>query len=170
MTVDEVKSEYTMRDILRRYGLEPDRAGFIRCPFHNEKTASMKIYPKKFKCFGCGAGGDVIDFVSMMENCDFKTAFKELGGGYAPKSDLSRLKMYRIKKARELSAKQENRLKTALNALRAEVEAYRHALDVLGEKSPLYAAALAQYEGARMRLESAEDEYDDFKKMGGGGG
>lgn len=169
MTVDEVKNEYTMRDILRRYGLEPNRAGFIRCPFHNEKTASMKIYPKKFKCFGCGAGGDVIDFVSMMENCDFKTAFKELGGGYAPKSDLSRLKLYRAQKARELSEKQENRLKTALNASSAELEAYRHALDVLGEKSPLYAAALAQYEAARMRAESAEDDYDKFKKGGGGG-
>lgn len=83
MTVDEIKARYTMRDVLAQYGLTPNRAGFISCPFHNgDHTASMKIYEHSFSCFGCHRGGDVIRFVELMEHCDFKTAFFQLGGTY----------------------------------------------------------------------------------------
>ena len=166
MTVEEIKSQYTMQDVLRKYGLTTNAKGFMRCPFHNEKTPSMKIYKTNFHCFGCGADGDVFDFVQKMEGCDFKTAFRELGGEYAPKSDLSRLKLYRIKKAREYAAKKEKQLRDERDTSLDEVSAYRHALEVLGENSPLYAAALAQYEAAILKSESAEEEYMKFKRGG----
>ena len=69
MNVDEIKSTYSMLDILDRYGLpRPNRAGFIRCPFHPaDREPSMKIYPKDFNCFGCGANGDIFTFVQMMD-------------------------------------------------------------------------------------------------------
>lgn len=52
-----------------------NHAGFTACPFHKEKTASMKIYKdNRFHCFGCGKDGDVIDFVMHRDNVDFKTA------------------------------------------------------------------------------------------------
>ena len=60
MTSEEIKKAYSMRDVLARYGIQPDRAGFIRCPFHKEKTASMKIYQDSYYCFGCGAAGDTL--------------------------------------------------------------------------------------------------------------
>ena len=44
-------------------------------PFHyGDHTASLKIYKDSFYCFGCGASGDIFDFVMRMERCDFKTA------------------------------------------------------------------------------------------------
>lgn len=48
------------------------------CPFHNEKTPSLSVVPSKemFYCFGCGAGGDVIDFVKKKEGVDFKEALQ----------------------------------------------------------------------------------------------
>lgn len=52
-----------------------NHSGFAKCPFHNEKTASMKIYKdNRFHCFGCGKDGDVIDFVMQRDGVDFKTA------------------------------------------------------------------------------------------------
>ena len=83
MTAQEIKQIYSMRDILARYGLKPNRAGFIRCPFHNgDNTASMKIYQNDFHCYGCGANGDIFKFVMLMDRLSFKDAFLSLGGTY----------------------------------------------------------------------------------------
>ncbi len=50
------------------------------CPFHNEKTPSFHVHPDKgfFKCFGCGTGGDVITFISKLENLAFPDAVRML--------------------------------------------------------------------------------------------
>ncbi len=50
------------------------------CPFHTEKTPSFHVHPDKgfFKCFGCGAGGDVITFLSKLENLSFPDAVRML--------------------------------------------------------------------------------------------
>ncbi len=50
------------------------------CPFHTEKTPSFHVHPDKgfFKCFGCGAGGDVITFLSKLENLAFPDAVRLL--------------------------------------------------------------------------------------------
>jgi DNA primase len=46
------------------------------CPFHKEKTPSFTVHPGKqiFKCFGCGAGGDVFNFIQLYEKVDFLEA------------------------------------------------------------------------------------------------
>jgi DNA primase len=50
------------------------------CPFHSEKTPSFHVHPDRgfFKCFGCGAGGDVITFVQKLENVAFGEAVRQL--------------------------------------------------------------------------------------------
>ena len=52
------------------------------CPFHNEKTPSFYVYPEtqSFYCFGCGAGGDVINFVRKISNLSYVEAVKQLAG------------------------------------------------------------------------------------------
>ncbi len=52
------------------------------CPFHNEKTPSFSVSPRRgiFKCFGCGEGGDVIGFVMKNENLSFVEAVTKLAG------------------------------------------------------------------------------------------
>ncbi|MFZ7119890.1 MAG: DNA primase [Eubacteriaceae bacterium] len=51
-----------------------------RCPFHNEKTPSFVVSPDKqlYHCFGCGAGGNVINFIMEIENLSFIDALKVL--------------------------------------------------------------------------------------------
>jgi DNA primase len=51
-----------------------------RCPFHQEKTPSFNVDPARqfFKCFGCGKGGSVIDFVMLYENLDFPATVRLL--------------------------------------------------------------------------------------------
>ena len=110
----EIKDRLTMSEVVRRYGFEPNRSGFLSCPFHSEKTASMKIYDKSFYCFGCGAGGDMIKFVSMLFNIGNSQASIRLNDDFGlrltdKKSDRSAYLSYARKKAKE----------------KAELEAYR---------------------------------------------
>lgn len=56
------------------------------CPFHNDRSPSFTIYDggKRYKCFGCGASGDVLDFVQAVHKVDFVGALNLLGGGSLP--------------------------------------------------------------------------------------
>ncbi len=62
------------------------------CPLHDEKTASFFVSKDqgkwRFKCFGCGAGGDAVDFVQKVYGLDFKEAIERLRlmGGFRPNS------------------------------------------------------------------------------------
>jgi hypothetical protein len=73
-----------MEQVARAYGFEPNRAGFIPCPFHQDKTGSLKIYPdtRGWHCFGCGIGGDVIDFVGKLLNLSFPDAMDRLNSDF----------------------------------------------------------------------------------------
>ena len=73
---ERIKAALDIERVVSFYGYEPNRQGFVSCPFHSERTASFKIYPKSnsFYCFGCGAGGDVIDFVRLLYGLDFRQA------------------------------------------------------------------------------------------------
>lgn len=50
------------------------------CPFHEEKTPSFHVFPQsgRFKCFGCGEGGDVIAFLMRRANLEFREVLEEL--------------------------------------------------------------------------------------------
>lgn len=81
----EILSLVTIHDVVETYGYTPDNKGFISCPFHSEKTASCKIYTKTntFYCFGCGAGGNVIDFVSKLHGTNYKDTLKLINKDFA---------------------------------------------------------------------------------------
>lgn len=75
MTAEEIKSIVDISDLVRRFGVEL-KGNMARCPFHEDSTPSFSVSPKKkiFKCFGCGAGGDIFTFVELAEGCGFKQA------------------------------------------------------------------------------------------------
>lgn len=109
MTKDEIKQTYSMRDILTRCGLrQPNRAGFIECPFHRgDHEPSMKIYDKDYNCFACGANGDIFTFLEQFHGIGFKEAFEMLGGTYEkPSGYASKLAIYRAQKAQEMKQKE----------------------------------------------------------------
>ena len=79
-TADSVKRRVSCLEEGKRMGLDPDRSGFCRCPFHSEKTASMKLYTADggYHCYGCGASGDVIGLVMRYWGISFRQALIRL--------------------------------------------------------------------------------------------
>ena len=76
VTISEIKARLRMARVLTHYDLRPDRNRHLRCPFHDDRTASMQVYPDTDTVFcraaGCPAHGhavDVIDFVMRVEGC-----------------------------------------------------------------------------------------------------
>lgn len=77
-SIQMIKDRLTMCEVLERYGYTADRKGFICCPFHNEKTPSMRIYDKDYHCFGCQEHGDVISFVQKLFGLSFPDTLKKI--------------------------------------------------------------------------------------------
>ena len=72
MQIPEIKSRLTITQVLKHYNLRPDRNHRLLCPFHEDKTPSLQVYPdtNTWTCFStnCHAGsGDVIDFILNKE-------------------------------------------------------------------------------------------------------
>jgi len=72
MEINEIKSRLTIGQVLAHYSLKPDKNNMLCCPFHDDKTPSLQIYPQTntYCCFSsnCKAGtGDVIEFIRLME-------------------------------------------------------------------------------------------------------
>jgi DNA primase len=72
MEIAEIKAQLTIAQVLDHYNLGVDKNNMLCCPFHNDKTPSLQIYPQTntFCCFSsnCKAGtGDVIEFIRLME-------------------------------------------------------------------------------------------------------
>lgn len=63
---ETIKAAVTVRQAAEHYGLEVGRNGMTRCPFHDDRHPSLKLNESYFYCFGCGATGDVIDFVARL--------------------------------------------------------------------------------------------------------
>lgn len=74
---EAVKQSVTTRQAAEHYGIHVGRNGMACCPFHNDKTPSMKL-DRRYHCFGCGADGDVIDFAAALYGLRKKEAAVQL--------------------------------------------------------------------------------------------
>lgn len=78
----QIKERLTAREVIEFYGFHIDRAGYIQCPFHmGDDHGSLKVYERDktgWHCFGCGAGGSVIDFVMRLFGINFRQAVLRL--------------------------------------------------------------------------------------------
>ena len=72
-----VKQSVTTRQAAEHYGIHVGRNGMACCPFHHDKTPSMKL-DRRYHCFGCGADGDVIDFAAALYGLGKKEAAVQL--------------------------------------------------------------------------------------------
>lgn len=80
--IEEIKFRCNIEDVISSY-VTLKRAGSNYqglCPFHSERTPSFTVFPStsNFYCFGCGAGGDVINFIRRAENLDYPSAVELL--------------------------------------------------------------------------------------------
>ncbi len=78
--VQEVRDRSTLVEVMNYFGVQLKKSGGdtwkARCPFHNEKTPSFNVNEtrQRYKCFGCGKGGDVFRFVMEHQSVDFPNA------------------------------------------------------------------------------------------------
>ena len=81
--IERIKGANELSAVLAERGVELKKKGRVLvacCPFHDEKTASFTVTPGKglFHCFGCGAAGDVIGFVTKHDKLTFGRALETI--------------------------------------------------------------------------------------------
>ncbi|MCR4960419.1 MAG: DNA primase [Lachnospiraceae bacterium] len=106
--VEEVRLRNDIVDVVGGY-VKLKRQGssyFGLCPFHNEKSPSFSVSPSKqiFYCFGCGAGGNVFNFIQKYENYTYPEAIKYL-------ADRVGVKLPEAEYSKEQKAREEKRLR-----------------------------------------------------------
>lgn len=82
--LDAIKARTDLRALIESRGVLLRKRGSQwvgRCPFHEDKTPSLTVTPGKglWHCFGCGKGGDAIQFVALQDGVPFREAVKRLG-------------------------------------------------------------------------------------------
>ena len=104
--IEEVRMKNDIVDVISQYVRLTRRGSsyFGLCPFHNEKTPSFSVTPSKqmYYCFGCGAGGNVYNFVMQYENYSFGEALSHL-------AERAGVELPKIEYSKEARAKAEKR-------------------------------------------------------------
>ena len=91
--ITALKARHPLGDTVEAAGVRLRGRGRVRqgvCPFHDENEGSFTVYAdsERFYCFGCGEGGDVLDFIRRVENLSLPEAIARLDGspGLAPRA------------------------------------------------------------------------------------
>ena len=86
-TIEEIKSRSDIVQIIGSF-VELKRSGSTSykglCPFHNEKTPSFSVDSARqtYHCFGCGKGGNAVNFITDIEQCSYVEALRQLAKKY----------------------------------------------------------------------------------------
>ena len=79
---ETIKAAISVKQAAKQYGLTVNRNDMACCPFHNDRHPSLKLNEDYFFCFGCGAKGDVIDFVASLFDLSSYEAAKRLAADF----------------------------------------------------------------------------------------
>lgn len=82
-----VKQSVTTKAAAEHYGIEVKRGGMAKCPFHSDQSPSLKLNDDYYYCFGCGATGDVIDFVARIFQIGNKEAAERIAADFGLQYD-----------------------------------------------------------------------------------
>ena len=107
--INDIRVKADIVDIISSYNITLEKKGKdykCICPFHDDHSPSMSISTSKqiFKCFACGAGGNVFTFVEKFDNVSFPEAVKIVADkiGYNLKQNLSNMKVDKFKQEHEI--------------------------------------------------------------------
>lgn len=177
---EQIKQRVPLPEAIERYTGERFIKNKMRCPLHNEKTASFRVYPNgKYYCFGCGASGDVIGFVMAYFGTDYGQALRRLDGDYnlglfdRPTFSQHRQMQREAERQRKERQRQKERVEQLDTAywkafdkvlmLERIIEQYRPPSPD-AEPPPEFIEALQKIEYARHQLDCAENERRLFKQ------
>lgn len=174
-----INERLTMAQIIEHYSIGELRHNHMKCPFHNERTASFSVKGNIFKCFGCGVGGDVIRFIQMYFNLDFPGALAKLDADFLLGLGVGKRRTLRqILQERESCKAHEEKRKRIADANRRywEVfEEWKQLDDWLHEYAPKdngqalhphYVEAIKKIEAVKYRLDCAEHERQVIERAG----
>jgi hypothetical protein len=101
--IEAIKDQHPLAEIVSKFVTLKRRSGLLEalCPFHSERSPSFKIYERdnRYHCFGCGAHGDVFDFLEAQEGMDLRAAAEYITGGHYPTYTADRIEELRAKRA-----------------------------------------------------------------------
>lgn len=119
----------TLPEVFSFYGYEANRANFVCCPFHSEKTPSCKVNKFQFNCFGCGAKGNAVSFVKQLFNTDFNTAIQKINDDFGLRlldSELSHEQRQKIRQ-RRIQVYEQKQINQELESIKQEYyDAWKH--------------------------------------------
>lgn len=160
----KVKESLTMPQVARHLGFEPNRAGFIKSPFQDERTASCKLYERSFYDFSANEGGDLIRFTAAVFGLNNWQAACYLVDAFSLPYSVSGFKDNReqIKKRQQERARQQEKEQRFKDAWIKEVDRlkrWEHIFTLVIEKqvfppmSDLWAYAVMELQKVSYRLD-----------------
>jgi phage/plasmid primase-like uncharacterized protein len=124
--IEAIKDQYPLAEEVRRHLVLKRRGQTLvgLCPFHMERTPSFTVYPQdqRYHCFGCGANGDIFDFLQHQEGLDIRAAAERLTGGTFPVMSETSVAELQARQVR-FEADQAERRKSAAEQMRLRWEA-----------------------------------------------
>jgi hypothetical protein len=167
-----IRERVPLLEAIRRYSGEPvfQKRNLILCPIHGEKTASFNIKDNKFYCFGCGAKGDVVDFVRYFLRISPKEAVERIKADFGVDAQTKFNKRDYIKrKQREERERKRERFWT--DRARHNLRVIDNALNILRPQKPIteryryskLADAYLLYEKKRLFVEWVLDVLAEVK-------
>lgn len=137
LNTDKIKAAVSALDVCDKYGIEVNRAGFARCPFHaggNERTPSLKVWRgnRGYFCFSCHASGDCISLAQGVLGLTFSEAIKRLNFDFNLGLDIGK----RLSRNEQIRANKElwdrNKAKEKVeNEHRALIDEFNKAVTIL---------------------------------------
>ena len=137
--IPALKARHPLGDAVEAAGVRLRGRGRVRqgvCPFHDEVEGSFTVYSdsERYFCFGCGDGGDVLDFIQRVEGLSLADAIRRLDGGAYPAATPSATRRGRTVERRSTAA-------------------------VLPPRDPALLTAAARFYAGRLRRSSAARGY-----------
>ncbi len=124
--IEAIKDQYPLAETVSQHVALKRRGHQLvgLCPFHMERTPSFTVYPQdqRYHCFGCGAHGDLFDFLQHQEGLDIRAAAERLTGGTFPVMSADRVAELQARQAR-FEAEQAERRKSAAEQMRLRWDA-----------------------------------------------
>ena len=186
LNTDKIKAAVSALDVCEKYGIEVNRAGFARCPFHaggNERTPSMRVWrgDRGYFCFSCHSSGDSIALVQGILGISFSEAVRRLDsdfnlglnvGGRLSRNEQIRAnkELWERRKAKEKVENEHRALIDEFNQAVAQIRQMEEAIDTDAppdrdaEWSESFCYALATQSFARQRADEALEALENFEK------
>jgi len=150
--INTIKQNVDLAAVVQSCGIDLKKSGQSYkgyCPFHEDtKSPSLSITPAEnlWQCFGCGAGGDVIDFIRKHDGISFKEAVVQLTGKESPKLQKKPVKKKRESEAPPLTPAHYKLLKRVADFYHTAFNEDPRAMDYLNDRGIINKQLFSDYQ------------------------